>query len=313
MKAHFRQSLAWVALTLSAAGFAACASPPDRARAATPKEGESPPKRAIEVTPADDPIVAELVEAHNRERGKADLPPLKLDKKLAAAARVQAADMAEHDKMAHEGSDGSTPPQRIERQGWHGQATGENVAEGQRTVEEVVDGWMHSPPHKKNILGEFGVMGAARAIARDGTPYWCVDFGLPWPVIDPEEAIGTVIAKLNRARSGANQPSLKANPKLVEAARRQARSMAERHRLTARGGRGPSPFEQLDATGYRYRRVDLAFASGVPTAADVARTWLKSPAQRKTILGDVADVGLGVSADDEGTPYWCLILAEPRD
>jgi uncharacterized protein YkwD len=38
---------------------------------------------------------------------------------------------------------------------------------------------MKSPPHKRNILGNFSEIGAACATASDGTLYWCVSFGLP--------------------------------------------------------------------------------------------------------------------------------------
>src|SRR4051794_14668685 len=68
--------------------------------------------------PDADPLVSELLEAHNRERSKENLPPLTIAPKLVEAARVHARDMAEHGLMSHEGSDGSTPAQRVERQGY---------------------------------------------------------------------------------------------------------------------------------------------------------------------------------------------------
>src|SRR3954463_15008383 len=78
--------------------------------------------------PQVDPIVAELVAAHNRERAEAKLPPLALEPKLEAAAQAHARDMAEHEMMSHEGSDGSTPAERVKKAGYHYQKTGENVA-----------------------------------------------------------------------------------------------------------------------------------------------------------------------------------------
>lgn len=38
-------------------------------------------------------------------------------------------------------------------------ATGENVAYGQMSAREVVDGWLQSPDHKKNIEGNFTLTG----------------------------------------------------------------------------------------------------------------------------------------------------------
>ncbi|MGF7229980.1 CAP domain-containing protein [Arachidicoccus sp.] len=38
-------------------------------------------------------------------------------------------------------------------------ATGENVAYGDITGKEVVDIWINSPPHRKNLLGNFSLVG----------------------------------------------------------------------------------------------------------------------------------------------------------
>ena len=132
--------------------------------------------------------MAALVEAHNRERAKAGLPPLSANPKLEAAALAHSRDMAEHDKMTHEGSDGSTPEPAHRAAGLPLPGTAENVAEGYRDVEEAMNGWMNSPHHKANILGDFTEMGAAQVVSDDGKPYWCANFGRPWPKIDPDRA-----------------------------------------------------------------------------------------------------------------------------
>ena len=104
---------------------------------------------------------------------------MKASARLQAAAQAHARDMAEHEKMNHKGSDGSTPFRRIERQGYRYRRAGENIAYGQPDVEGVMKVWMNSPPHKKNILGGFSQIGVGYATAEDGTPYWCVTFGFP--------------------------------------------------------------------------------------------------------------------------------------
>src|SRR5687768_6150305 len=121
---------------------------------ATASAAEPPPPRGTDPA-AEDPVIAELVEAHNKERAKEGLPPLKSDPKLTQAALVHARDMAEHGRIAHEGSDGSNPSQRAERQGYRYVKTGENVAYGQETVESAMRSWMNGPGHKKNILGDY--------------------------------------------------------------------------------------------------------------------------------------------------------------
>lgn len=51
-------------------------------------------------------------------------------------------------------------------------AAAENVAYGQLTGKEVVDGWIKSSGHRKNILGNFNTIGIGVAKARDGTIYF---------------------------------------------------------------------------------------------------------------------------------------------
>jgi len=49
---------------------------------------------------------------------------------------------------------------------------GENVAEGSMTAREVVDGWLHSPGHKKNIEGNFTLTGIGYASDKKGDIYF---------------------------------------------------------------------------------------------------------------------------------------------
>ena len=144
-----------------------------------------------------DPDVAErvaaVVEAHNRARKEAGLPPVKASARLQAAAQAHARDMAEHERMNHKGSDGSTPFRRIERQGYSYRRAGENIAYGQPDVEGVMKVWMNSPPHKKNILGGFSQIGVGYATAEDGTPYWCVTFGFPLRRMKPAATGGWTV------------------------------------------------------------------------------------------------------------------------
>jgi len=131
--------------------------------------------------PALDDTLKKLIDAHNDEREKKDLPPLEENDALKKAAQAHADDMAKRRKMDHTGGDGSTPFKRIEKAGYRYQRAGENIAYGQRGLDELMDAWMTSPGHKRNILGKFKQIGVAYAIDEDGTPYWCVTFGTPLP------------------------------------------------------------------------------------------------------------------------------------
>ena len=120
-----------------------------------------------------------MLAAHNAERARKQLPPLAFNERLAEAARGHARDMATRGKMSHAGGDRSSPFDRMGRVGYRYQRAGENVAAGQPDVAEVMAAWMHSPGHRRNILGDYTELGAARATANDGTAYWCATFGKP--------------------------------------------------------------------------------------------------------------------------------------
>ncbi len=49
---------------------------------------------------------------------------------------------------------------------------GENVAYGKLSAKEVVDLWINSPPHKKNIVGDFDFTGIGVVKNSDGLPFY---------------------------------------------------------------------------------------------------------------------------------------------
>ncbi|MFW5967255.1 MAG: CAP domain-containing protein, partial [Persicimonas sp.] len=105
---------------------------------------------------------------------------LEFDPDLTEAAQVHADDMAENDFIGHTGSDDSTFSERVDRTDYTGFPVGENVAAGYPTPEDVVDGWMDSDGHCRNIMNpDADEMGAAMVENSDGqyTYYWVQVFG----------------------------------------------------------------------------------------------------------------------------------------
>ncbi|HEX3446632.1 MAG TPA: CAP domain-containing protein, partial [Isosphaeraceae bacterium] len=135
-----------------------------------------------------DSVLDALVAAHNHERELAHVAPLKLSRTLCQSAADHASDMAKQHKLDHKGSDGSTVADRAKRKGYAFVRVGENIAQGQKSVEKVMDIWMKSPGHRANILADYTEMGAAQAEDDNGDPYWCVNFGIPIPRLNPDEA-----------------------------------------------------------------------------------------------------------------------------
>ncbi len=151
----------------------------------------SPPARRASSHPAGpSDLVEPVVAAHNAERDRRGFPPLAVSPELVAAAEAHARDMADRRKMAHKGGDGSSPFDRMKRQGYAFRAAAENVASGFDDVGSVMAGWMRSPGHRRNILGPYHEIGVGRAIAGDGAAYWCVTFGTPEETGNPPDRQG---------------------------------------------------------------------------------------------------------------------------
>lgn len=105
-----------------------------------------------------------LFDAANRERAAQGLQALRWDDSLAAAARDHAARMAQRNTLSHQ-LPGEPPLQdRARIAGARYTTIAENVAEGP-TAETIHSGWMHSAPHRANLLDpELDAIGIAVAI-----------------------------------------------------------------------------------------------------------------------------------------------------
>ncbi|MFP5286762.1 MAG: CAP domain-containing protein [Thermoanaerobaculia bacterium] len=129
-----------------------------------------------------DRVREEMLARVNAERRKAGLRPLRLNSELDKSAQRHAEDMLARGYFDHESPSGTTVRERSRAAGYDWSAIGENLAFGQTSVDEVVETWMDSPGHRKNILGrnfsELGV-GLALGKGRDGKHQvlWVQNFG----------------------------------------------------------------------------------------------------------------------------------------
>ncbi|MEV0185029.1 CAP domain-containing protein [Streptomyces sp. NPDC050625] len=125
-----------------------------------------------------DRTCAEVVELTNAQRRRAALPPLAVDPLLTAAAQAHSADMVARDFYSHTAPEGSQPWDRAAAAGSARRTIGENIACGQRSPAEVVEGWMNSPGHRANILKPgFTHIGVGFAGGGRAGTYWTQLFG----------------------------------------------------------------------------------------------------------------------------------------
>jgi len=122
-------------------------------------------------------IELRVLELTNAERARYMLSPLQWCTHLGAAAREHSVDMAIHNRLDHDGTDGSSPWDRIVRIGVSFSGTmAENVAAGQQTAEDVVASWMNSEGHRANILSpNLTYLGVGHALS-GSTPFWTQKF-----------------------------------------------------------------------------------------------------------------------------------------
>jgi uncharacterized protein YkwD len=100
----------------------------------------------------------------NQSRLREDLIPLQLDPVLSRVAQSHAQDMLARDYFSHESPNGGTLRTRLVGAGIRYGFAGENIAKGQSSAGEVVQDWMKSPGHRRNILQpEFRKIGVGKA------------------------------------------------------------------------------------------------------------------------------------------------------
>ncbi len=88
----------------------------------------------------------------NQKRQENALPPLSLNQQLSNAAAGKANDMFTQNYWAHNSPDGKTPWVFIKAAGYNYIYAGENLARGFTNAQDVVNAWMASPEHRKNML-----------------------------------------------------------------------------------------------------------------------------------------------------------------
>lgn len=105
-------------------------------------------------------------------------PPIRWNDELEFAARAHALDMSERHYFSHTSMNGRSMSDRALEAGYGSKgyktyAVGENIAQGQMSIAEVMGGWLHSEAHCRNLMNpDFKEVGVAQT-----DHYWVQDFG----------------------------------------------------------------------------------------------------------------------------------------
>lgn len=75
--------------------------------------------------------------------------------------------------FSHTRPDGSSFSTALKEQGVSYRGAGENIAWGQKTPEQVMEGWMNSAGHRANIMNEkYTSLGVGYYQSETGVNYW---------------------------------------------------------------------------------------------------------------------------------------------
>jgi uncharacterized protein YkwD len=161
------------------------ASPTKTARAEVQRSEPSEGSKAAEssragTSTASTTFAGQVIKLTNKERAKSGCKALRSNSLLKSAAQKHSVDMARKDYFSHTGKDGRSPFDRMTDAGYSFSAAAENIAAGQRTPADVVEGWMNSAGHKKNILNcTYTEIGVGYAKGGSYGTYWTQNFGKP--------------------------------------------------------------------------------------------------------------------------------------
>jgi uncharacterized protein YkwD len=112
--------------------------------------------------------ILELVNKHRRSKG---LAKLEMNSLINKEAEKHSRRMATgHVSFGHGGFDDRLD--RLMKQIKGANAGAENVAYGSRTAEAVVNMWLNSAGHRKNIEGNYNLTGIGVIKGKDGTTYY---------------------------------------------------------------------------------------------------------------------------------------------
>lgn len=129
------------------------------------------PREPSDATP--EPVGGERDEVYrivNRERQQNGLPALTYRADLQAAADLRAKEIVE--LFSHTRPNGTSCFTVVSEAGIAYRALGENIAYGQRSAAEVMNGWMNSSGHRANILSSNFTGMAVGFYQTGGVKYW---------------------------------------------------------------------------------------------------------------------------------------------
>ncbi|HSB76413.1 MAG TPA: CAP domain-containing protein [Terriglobales bacterium] len=167
----------------------------------------------------------------NQARAQRGLPALEENAQLQQAARSHSQLMASRQKLSHQFRGEAVVRERLAMTGLHFDNDGENVGLHQ-TAEGAHQGFMHSPPHRANILNpEYNAVGIG-VVERGGNIWVTEDFARTFAEYSASGVEEIVAGRVSELRGRAGVPAI--GRRFVSALRQDACSMAHHDKLDPR-------------------------------------------------------------------------------
>ena len=260
----------------------------------TPKSNSAAGSFSVEDAAAEN----ELLEAANKTRELAGVPPLRMDESLREAAKAHARRMVESERLEHQLSGEPSLLERIAlvsplKASLKIDRAGENIAYAP-CAPDVHETLMRSPPHRENLLDRrFNVAGVA-AIWSKGRLYVVQDFAREVPSYSAQQSGKLVVRAIDEIRQQAGLPELlRLTPAKLD---ESACSLARENR----------PNAHLLATAYENRKIITYTQSRPEILPQAALRMLRDPRARQFAVGACYARN---AAHPNGT-YWVAILLD---
>jgi uncharacterized YkwD family protein/spore coat assembly protein SafA len=121
-------------------------------------------------------VEIQVLDLTNKARAANGLKPLKMDWELQRVARYKSKEMRDKGYFSHTSPTYGSPFQMMKAFKIQYRSAGENIAAGQQTPQQVVDAWLKSPGHRKNIMGNYEYIGVGYAKGGSQRHYWTQQF-----------------------------------------------------------------------------------------------------------------------------------------
>ncbi|MFJ2828180.1 CAP domain-containing protein [Streptomyces sp. NPDC087263] len=246
----------------------------------------------------------------NSARARAGSPPVSLDARLAAAARVHASDMAARGVLSSESPDGTSVYQRVTSTGYAYLTVGEHLVSGPRTPDEFVEYCLSTEQSRRTLCEPaFSQAGLAYVADRSGDLYWTALWARPFSPGELARTASEVVALTNAERTATGLRPLAVDLLLTNAAQAHSDDMVARAFYSHTSPDGTQPWDRAAAAGSTRRSIGENIACGQRSPAEVVLGWMNSPGHRANILKPAfTHIGIGLAGGGRMGTYWTQLF-----